>query len=185
MSAELNPREGGSRISPSVSRPLPPLSPLLYSLLCPFCLSFFRSVFTDASSSYARSSTRLCLSPSPAAPAAGSRNENRPFRRFRSRRLAPFLVLPCPFHSAGSSRTTYDVPRASELVATAGRSLDYALSLYHHHLHAAFSLSLLRAVPPRHLSPSLSACRERDGPPRPSRPARRPIATPRRPAPLP
>lgn len=38
--------------------------------------------------------------------------------------LSPFLS--CPFHSAGSSRTTY-VPRASELVATAGRSLDYAL----------------------------------------------------------
>lgn len=37
---------------------------------------------------------------------------------------------PCPFHSAGSSHTTY-VPRASELVATAGRSLDYAPSLFH------------------------------------------------------
>lgn len=63
---------------------------------------------------------------------------------------APFPFLSCPFHSAGSSRTTY-VPRASELVATAGRSLDYVLSHFHHHLHTpcpslfaipAFSLPL-------------------------------------------
>ena len=72
----------------------------------------------------------------------------------------PLPFLSCPFHSAGSSRTTY-VPRASELVATAGRSLDYALSFFHHHLHIP-PLSLF-AIPPSFLpsfslSLSLSLC---------------------------
>lgn len=53
----------------------------------------------------------------------------------------PFLLTkqpPCPLHSAGSSHTTY-VPRASELVATAERSLDYAPSLFYHHPPPPFS----------------------------------------------
>lgn len=49
-------------------------------------------------------------------------------------------------HSAGSSHTTY-VPRASELVATAGRSLDYAPSLFHHHPTTVLAYSLSRPSP--------------------------------------
>ena len=66
----------------------------------------------------------------------------------------PYPFLSCPFHSAGSSRTTY-VPRASELVATAGRSLDYALSFFHHHLHIPSSIPF-RYRPSVLLSLSLS-----------------------------
>lgn len=50
----------------------------------------------------------------------------------RLQRHLSYNYNPCPLHSAGSSHTTY-VPRASELVATAGRSLDYVPSLFHHH----------------------------------------------------
>lgn len=69
----------------------------------------------------------------------------------RLQRHLPYNYNPCPLHSAGSSHTTY-VPRASELVATAGRSLDYAPSLFHHHPTAtlaytlSFSLSLSLSV---------------------------------------
>lgn len=71
------------------------------------------------------------------------------FYSLRLQRHLPYNYDPCPLHSAGSSHTTY-VPRASELVATAGRSLDYAPSLFHHHPTAtlahtlSFSLSFSR-----------------------------------------
>lgn len=59
----------------------------------------------------------------------------------RLQRHLPYYYNPCPLHSAGSSHTTY-VPRASELVATAGRSLDYAPSLFHHHPTATLAHTL-------------------------------------------
>lgn len=65
-------------------------------------------------------------------------------------RHLPYTYASCPLHSAGSSHTTY-VPRASELVATAGRSLDYAPSLFHHHPTALAPRTLSRTaltVPP-------------------------------------
>lgn len=63
----------------------------------------------------------------------------------------PIPLYPCPLHSTGSSHTTY-VPRASELVATAGRSLDYAPSLFHHH-PTALAHSLVRPSPSPHPEP--------------------------------
>lgn len=67
-----------------------------------------------------------------------STTRNRPLLRLR--RCLSYNYNPCPLHSAGSSHTTY-VPRASELVATAGRSLDYAPSLFHHYPTAALAHS--------------------------------------------
>lgn len=63
------------------------------------------------------------------------------FYSLRLQRHLPYNYNPCPLHSAGSSHTTY-VPRASELVATAGRSLDYAPSLFHHHPTATLAHTL-------------------------------------------
>lgn len=75
----------------------------------------------------------------------------------RLQRHLSYNYNPCPLHSAGSSHTTY-VPRASELVATAGRSLDYVPSLFHHHPTATLAhtlfLSALMAVPVPLYSPS-------------------------------
>lgn len=59
----------------------------------------------------------------------------------RLQRHLSYNYNPCPLHSAGSSHTTY-VPRASELVATAGRSLDYVPSLFHHHPTATLAHTL-------------------------------------------
>lgn len=59
----------------------------------------------------------------------------------RFQRHLSYNYNPCPLHSAGSSHTTY-VPRASELVATAGRSLDYVPSLFHHHPTATLAHTL-------------------------------------------
>lgn len=72
----------------------------------------------------------------------------------RLQRHLPYNYNPCPLHSAGSSHTTY-VPRASELVATAGRSLDYAPSLFHHHPTATLAHTHIHSLS-LYLSLSLS-----------------------------
>lgn len=103
--------------------------------------SSFRSArFSSSSSSFAASSfarTTLLPQVSPFSFSArfvrAANTRDRLLRDFDFG--LPFLhnYNPCPLHSAGSSHTTYVPRRASELVATAGRSLDYAPSLFHHH----------------------------------------------------